>query len=112
GSSSMLAQLVVSMMDSAAATPDGDMWKGRAISFVEALMKILVYMRDSGHILLDANTVRKYFMLEKLESIVLDKQFPRDNQESVSLENVPSIVLEPITHYLDNLPGYDKTKKG
>ena len=31
------------------------MWKGRAIVFVEALMKVLVYMRDQGHILLDAN---------------------------------------------------------
>lgn len=112
GSSSMLAQLVVSMMDSAAATPDGDMWKGRAISFVEALMKILVYMRDAGHILLDANAVRQYFILEKLESIVIDKLFPRDNQEPVSLENVPSLVMEPIRHYLDNLPGYDKSKKG
>ncbi len=57
----MLSQLVVSLMDSSAATPDGDMWKGRAIAFVEALMKILVYMRDQGHILLDANTIRNIF---------------------------------------------------
>jgi len=46
GSSSMLSQLVVSLMDASANTPDGDMWKGRAIVFVEALMKLLVYMRD------------------------------------------------------------------
>lgn len=112
GSSSMLSQLVVSMMDSSSASPDGDMWKGRAISFVEALMKLLVYMRDQGKVLLDANTIRNYFHLEKLESMVVDKQFPRDEQEPVSLENVPSVVMEPIKNYVLNLPGYDPKKKG
>lgn len=75
GSSSMLTQLVVSLMSQASGTPDGDMWKGRAIAFVEALMKILVYMRDQEKILLDANSIRNYFDLARLESIVIDKNF-------------------------------------
>jgi intracellular multiplication protein IcmO len=112
GSSSMLSQLVVSMMDSSSASGDGDMWKGRAIAFVEALMRILVYMRDKGHILLDANTVRNYFELPRIETIVMDKQFPRDNQEPVSLLDVPATVLEPLVNYTINLPGYDRGKKG
>ncbi len=112
GSSSMLSQLVVSLMDSSSNTPDGDMWKGRAISFVEALMKILVYMRDEGKILLDANSVRNYFELSRLEAIVVDKMFPRDDQEPVSLADAPSVVMEPLQHYVNNLPGYNKAKKG
>src|SRR3990167_11122427 len=112
GSSSMLANLVVSLMDAASKTPDGDMWKGRAIGFVEALMKILVAMRDGGFILLDANTIRNYFHLPKLESIVLDKIFPRDGMDSVNLDNMPSTVLEPITNYLYTLPGFRKENKG
>lgn len=112
GSSSMLSQLVISLMESSSNSPDGDMWKGRAMVFVEALMKILVYMRDKGALLLDANTVRNYFELPRLEAIVVDKQFPRDGQESVNLADVPPIVLEPISNYLSNLPGYDRTKKG
>lgn len=112
GSSSMLSQLVVSLMDSASNTPDGDMWKGRAISFVEALMKVLTYMRDQGKILLDANTIRNYFELSRLESMVIDKMFPRDNQEPVSLADAPSVVLEPLYSYLMNLPGYNRAKKG
>jgi intracellular multiplication protein IcmO len=112
GSSSMLSQLVVSMMSSASSTPDGDMWKNRAISFVEALMKPLVHMRDEGKILLDANTIRNYFDLNRLESIVIDKVFPRDNQEPVSLVNTPSVITEPLYNYIINLPGYDKGKKG
>ncbi len=87
------------------------MWKGRAIVFVEALMKLLVYMRDQGAILLDVNVVRNYFELTRVESIVLDKIFPRDGQEPLSLNEVPDIVLEPITNYLINLPGYDKIKR-
>jgi len=112
GSSSMLAQLVVSLMDKSAATPDGDMWKGRAIGFVEALMRILVAMRDSGNILLDAHTVRQYFLLPKLEAMVVDRMFLRDGQEAVDLSNFPASVLEPIDNYVYNLPGYNKQKKG
>lgn len=112
GSSSMVSQLVVSLMDGSSSSSDGDMWKGRAIGFVEALMKILVVMRDAGHILLDANTIRGYFHLERLESIVIDRLFPRDGQEPVKLAGYPETVIEPIANYLMTLPGYNKAKKG
>jgi intracellular multiplication protein IcmO len=112
GSSSMLSQLVVSLMDSASESSDGDMWKGRAISFVEALMKVLVYMRDLDLILLDANSVRNYFHLNKLEIIAFDRMFPRDGQDSVSIESAPEVVIEPIKNYLLTLPGFTKDKKG
>jgi intracellular multiplication protein IcmO len=112
GSSSMLSQLVVSLMDSGGQNADGDMWKGRAIVFVEALMKVLVYMRDKGKILLDANTIRNYFELPRLEAIAMDKMFIRDKQEPVSLADAPDLVLEPVTNYIINLPGYDRAKKG
>ncbi|HRE30935.1 MAG TPA: type IV secretory system conjugative DNA transfer family protein, partial [Candidatus Berkiella sp.] len=112
GSSSMLTQLVVSLMDSGGGGGDGDMWKGRAISFVEALMKILVGMRDEGHILLDANLIRSYFMLEKLEQIVVDRRFPLNERESIPLDALESAYLDPIDNYIYNLPGYNKAKKG
>lgn len=113
GSSSMLTQLVVNLMGgSQQQGGDGDMWKGRAIAFVEALMRLLVYMRDDGAILLDANTIRNYFDLGRLESIVVDKVFPRDDQESVNIENIPTLVTDPLRNYLNTLPGYNKEKKG
>ncbi len=111
GSSSMLSELIVSLMDSSSQSPDGDMWKGRAIVFVQALMKILVYMRDQGKILLDANIIRNYFDLTRLEAIGLDKMFIRDNQEPVSLADAPELVLEPINNYLITLPGLISLKK-
>lgn len=112
GSSSMLTQLVVSLMGESSQTPDGDMWKGRAIAFVEALMRLLVYMRDTGVLLLDANTIRNYFDLQRLETIVIDKIFPRDDKESVNIESIPKLVTDPIRNYLGTLPGYNKEKKG
>jgi len=69
-------------------------------------------MRDQGKILLDANVIRNYFDLTRLEAIGLDKMFIRDNQEPVSLAEAPELVLEPIYNYLLTLPGFDKTKKG
>lgn len=112
GSSSMLANLVTGMMDSSSGSGDGDMWKGRAIAFVEALLKILVCMRDAGHILLDANTIRNYFSLERLEAMA-DNVFIRDNgQYSIDMSNLPSVVKEPINNYLATLPGYNKERKG
>ncbi len=112
GSSSMLSELVVSLMDSGSGGGDGDMWKGRAISFVQALMRILVVMRDEGHLLLDAHTVRNYFILEKLEQIVVDRSFPLDNGSPVPLHELPDVVLQPLKMYVDNLPGYVPAKKG
>ncbi len=112
GSSSMCAQLVVSLMPSSSASPDGDMWMGRAIAFVEALMKILVYMRDRGDLLLDAHSIRNYFTLHKLESIALDKRFPLEGEKTVSIEDAPDVVLQPLANYLDTLPGFHPSKKG
>jgi len=110
GSSSMLTQLVVNLMGSSGG--DGDMWKGRAIAFVEALMRLLVYMRDEGAILLDANSIRNYFDLQRLESMVIDKVFPRDDQEGVNIEGIPTLVTDPLRNYLKTLPGYNPEKKG
>ena len=113
GSSSMLSNLIVSLMDSGkGGSSDGDMWKGRAISFIEGLMRVLVAVRDRGDLLLDAHTIRNYFTLDRIEAMVMDKILIRDNQEPVSLEGMEESISDPIRMYLYNLPGYNKDKKG
>jgi intracellular multiplication protein IcmO len=100
-------------MESSSQSSSGDMWKGRAMAFVEALMKILVAMRDAEFILLDANVIRNYFTLERLEAMVLDKVFIRDGGlDPINIENFPAVVIEPIANYLSTLPGYQKDKRG
>lgn len=97
GSSGMLTQLVVSLMSSG----KGDMWENRAISFVEALMKPLVFLRDNYGLLLDVSVIRDYFRLEKIEELVeaMPASYP-------GLE----MTTDGLRSYLDNLPMYDRAK--
>lgn len=117
GSSSMLSNLVVSLMDSGGGSSsggsDGDMWKGRAISFVEALMKPLVYLRDEGHVLLEAGLIRKYFTLDVIESLLYDKKVIDQNNNTIILDKpLPFEIRDPVENYLATLPGYQKSEKG
>ncbi|WP_317135117.1 TraM recognition domain-containing protein, partial [Piscirickettsia litoralis] len=115
GSSSMLSQLVTSMMESGGqgGGSDGDMWKGRAISFIESLMRFLVYLRDQEKLLLDAGTIRRYFTLEALEGLYYDnKVLDEMGNETVFEGVVPFDVKDPLDNYLASLPGYRKDKKG
>src|SRR5690606_18093674 len=65
-----------------------------------------------GKILLDANTIRNYFELTRLEAIAMDRMVPRDNQEPGSLADTPDLILEPIRNCVETLPGYDVSRKG
>jgi len=117
GSSSMLSQLVVSLMDSgggaSAGGSDGDMWKGRAIAFTEALMRPLVWLRDNGYLLLEAGVIRKYFTLDALEDLLYDRKvIDQSNNVTVMDRPIPFEVRDSIENYLATLPGYQKSEKG
>ncbi len=97
GSSGMLTQLVVSLMS----TGKGDMWEGRAISFVEALMKPLVFLRDNHGLLLDVDLIRQYFELGRIEELVWREAGKYDGLEQT---------LDGLRSYVVNLPNYDRNK--
>ena len=117
GSSSMLSQLVISLMDSgggaSAGGSDSDMWKGRAMAFIESLMRPLVWLRDNGYLLLDAGVIRKYFVLDVLEELLYDRKVldSRGNTTVIS-EVIPFEVRDALENYLSTLPGYQKSEKG
>ncbi|WP_192485059.1 MULTISPECIES: type IV secretory system conjugative DNA transfer family protein [Cysteiniphilum] len=118
GSSSMLSQLVVSLLDSAgggasAQGGEGDMWKGRAISFIEALMRLLVYLRDEDYLLLDASLIRRYFVLDVLEELMENQKAVDHNGEIIEInENIPQTITEPMYNFLATLPGYQRKNVG
>lgn len=114
GSSSMLSNLVVSLMDSGGSGGgDGDMWKGRAISFIEALMKPLTYLREEGHLLLDAGLIRRYFTIESLEDLLYDRKIIDQYGNTTIMEkSLPFEVRDPLDNYMASLPGYKKSDKG
>ena len=114
GSSSMLSNLVVSLMDdSGGGNSDGDMWKGRAISFMEALMRPLVWLRDEGYLLLDAGLIRRYFTLDAIEEMLYDRKIVDQDANTRVLDvTIPFDVRDPLENYLATLPGYQKSEKG
>ena len=63
GNAASLIQLLVSLMDSG--DGKGDMWKGRAISFISSLMPPLVDMRDAGVAMLHIGLVREFLPFPK-----------------------------------------------
>lgn len=99
GSSGMLSELVKGLM----ATGEKSTWTQQAESFVEALMKPLVYLRDKHGLSLDVNIVREYFELNKLEDLAW-----RDGDKYPGL--VESGVLDGLHNYLLTKPAYKKEK--
>lgn len=118
GSSSMLSNLVVSLMDggggsSPSSGSDGDMWKGRAIAFTEAFMRPLVWLRDNGYLLLEAGVIRRYFSLDVLEELLYDRKVvDQNNNVTVMDKPIPFEVRDALENYLTTLPGYQKSEKG
>lgn len=101
GSSGMISQIVVGLM--AGGSGGDDMWKDRAISFVESLSPPLTYLRDNYGLMLDVNEYRKFFEMDRLEELCW-----KGAEKYPGLEQV----LDPMRNYLNNLPGYDKGKYG
>lgn len=104
-SSGMLIELIVALMDDSGG--GGDMWKGRAISFVAALTRPLVYLRDKGFINLAPESFLDNFELSAIEEMVWN--------HNGKYGEVFNVVCAPLRSYLLTLPGYqnkaDKHKK-
>lgn len=98
-SSGMLIELIVGLMDSSGG--GGDMWKGRAISFVAAITRPLVYLRDKGFINLSPETYLSYFELHVLEELV----FEHGGKYGQKFD----VIAAPLRNYLVTLPGYQNT---
>lgn len=99
-SSGMLIELIVSLMDDSGG--GGDMWKGRAISFVAALSRPLTYLRDKGYINLSPEKFLEYFELNVIEELVWE--------HNGKYGDMFDVIVAPLRSYLVTLPGYQKTK--
>ena len=99
-----LAQFVTNLMSDGGDGGSSDMWKGRAINYVDALLRILVYKRDKMKVPLSVREFRRTFTLEKTEELAFEdlKLDPRTYEK----------VQEPLRSYVENLPGYKKIPPG
>ena len=100
-SSGMLIELLSGLLDG-----DGggdDMWKGRAIAFIAALTRPLVYLRDKREFELSPQKYMDFMELAELERFVYEHGYDYPNFNEV---------LKPLRGYLMTLPGYDANKVG
>ncbi|GAB5390228.1 MAG: type IVB secretion system protein IcmO/DotL [Alphaproteobacteria bacterium] len=96
GSSSAMTEMIVSLMDDGG--KDGDMWKGRAIGMISAIMVALTELREKGRILLNVNAIRNHLSLPKITDLYLDRHGTYD---------LTPRAKEALKGYLDSLPGFD-----
>ncbi len=89
GSSEQLRSLIVGLMRESS---DG-MWKGRASSMMAALLKALVYLRNSGVITLDVGTIRENMTLDKLVELMKNTTLSKE-------------AISAVKAYLAELPTY------
>lgn len=95
GGSGGLTELIVSLMDDGGG--GGDMWKGRAISLISAIMMALVYMRDEKEILLDVDAVREYLILDNIIKMYKTRK------------DFPKHIRDALRAYLVSLPGFQES---
>ena len=95
GNAESIIQLLVSLMD--ASGGGGDMWKGRAISFVSSYMPALVELRDKDRLLLHIGVIREYMPFPKYYELMQD---PEISERAKSLMQA----------FLLDVPGYKADK--
>lgn len=114
GGSAQMSETMVSLMDTG---DSADMWAGRAISFMEAIMPPLAFLSERGHILLNPSLLADYFLLTNLENLAwfgviedmhgrfidLQKDHPEDWIALVKR-------LDALRRYLENIPSYALSK--
>lgn len=113
GSSSVLTEMLVSLMDESGS--EGGMWKGRAISLMTALMRPLTELRDGGHFLLNVDVIRKSLDLDKIIALYLHKDFTLgQGHNRIHLPEgsyrLSHKAKDALYSYLSSLPGFSWQK--
>ncbi len=75
GNAESLIQLLVSLMDSSEGK--GDMWKGRAISFISSLLPALVDLRDKGLLMLHIGAIREFLPFPKFYELISNQNIEK-----------------------------------
>ncbi|MFM0265570.1 hypothetical protein [Paraburkholderia sediminicola] len=95
GNAESLIQLIVNLMD--ASGGGGDIWKGRAISFISSVIPALCDLRDKGILLLHIGAIR--------QALPFPRYFELMNNPSISDRS-----REMMQAFLYDVPGYKKDK--
>lgn len=92
GTGDFIASLVTSMMPEVSG--DSASWREKAVGMIEALIRVLVYLRFKKELLVNPGTIRDYIALPKFIELALRKDLPED-------------IRAPLMSYLNNLAGFN-----
>jgi intracellular multiplication protein IcmO len=103
GSLNTVSGLIKALLGEA---PKGDnrIWHERTVSFIEAVLTPLVYLRDHHNFQLSTQTLREYISLPAVKDL-RKKQLKINGRDRV-FSDIPDRAIDPIRTYLSNLPGY------
>lgn len=87
-------QIVYNLMDSSGG---GDMWRSRAISLLISVLKALIHMRDNKELVLDAETIREYMILDNILKLYKTRR------------DFPDSIRRDLRAYLTSLPGFQES---
>lgn len=106
GSLNTVSGLLKSLLGEA---PKGDnkIWHDRTVSFIEAVLTPLVYLRDHHNFQLSTQTLREYIYLPAIKDLRHKKL--KINGRERTFPDIPDRAIDPIRTYLNNLPGYKDT---
>lgn len=101
GSYSSLAELIKSLLQD-----DGDIWAKRAQSFVDALTRVLVYLRDKGELKLNISHFSEYLQLEELGRLAGRTDIPKKIRRELFnfVKTLPGLDAEGFTKLLNGEP--------
>ncbi len=104
GSSSTIGELLKSLLSGGDGVKGGDMWKTRAESLLDALVRVLVFLRDEGVQPLNALVIANSMDLAGIASVMAKANAARDRLVKEG-RYVPTSVFGGLRNYLAQLPG-------
>lgn len=87
-------QIICNLMDNQGS---GDMWRSRAISLLSSVMHALLYMRDQNEIILSADLIREYLLLDNVIKLYKTRK------------DFPENVRNDLRAYLLSLPSFQES---
>lgn len=113
GSAAVLTEMIVSLMGDSGG--GDDMWKGRAVSLMTALMMTFTRLRDEGYLTLNVDVIRKLLGLPQIVSLYYGREIHVGEAGTAGEVHLTNYQLSKkarnaINSYLDALPGFSWQK--
>jgi intracellular multiplication protein IcmO len=111
GGSAQKSEVMISLLDGGG---DADIWKGKAIQFLEGLIPPLSFLSEQGFMLLNPSLIGQFLNLNVLENFAnfgiiqdLNGKIVWLPEEYPAVWNALQVRMNGLRLYLDNVPGFN-----